>query len=320
VSGENSGSIDTPPVDDLVIKTFDAFRQILLGLHHVHDKGIIHRDLKPGNVFVFRSGNNGGDNNVGGSGKNEKNSSSNGNDSSGGGGEGENPIFKIGDFGLSKLVEVEVEKDNNNENNNTETPKANNNINRTQTTSTTSSTQSSHTVGIGTVSYAAPEQIERSSKVGDYGLPVDIYSLGLILLELFCGFQSEHERARAFHAIRYRTDYRHESDSPAMERKGGGFIGDGTNKVTVPTTDPTMIELAQTFPEVSQLVWRCTEVDPSKRPTIQEILEMSIFRGGEVSRAEFNILEKSLQQKDRELLEKDKLIRKLQEELQLKNE
>ena len=171
-------------------------------------------------------------------------------------------------------------------------------------------------MGIGTVSYAAPEQI--SSKVGFYGLPVDVFSLGLILLELFCGFQSEHERARAFHAIRYRSDYQHSRNSPALSRKAQLFSGGDVNKITIPSipsTDPTMVELAAVFPEVSALVWRCTEVDAAKRPSVDEILALNIFRGGEVSRAEFNILEKSLKAKERELTEKDELIRRLEAEV-----
>jgi len=223
----------------IIINTFDAFRQILLGLNHVHDRGIIHRDLKPGNVFVFKD--------------EEKKKS---------GEEDDNIIFKIGDFGLSKLVDdasVSVDPPpssppNSNSN-------SNSNSNPTPSTppppQTTSSTN--HTVGVGTVSYAAPEQINSTS--GNYGMPVDVYSLGLILLELFCGFQSEHERARAFHALRYRADYEHVShnvephfvrlDSAGSEVES--FLSPNNSKL--PTDDASLIELSVIFPEVSELVW-----------------------------------------------------------------
>ena len=46
-------------------------------------------------------------------------------------------------------------------------------------------------MGVGTVSYASPEQID--------GLEVDIFALGMILLELFSNFTSEREQSKAFH-------------------------------------------------------------------------------------------------------------------------
>jgi hypothetical protein len=55
-----------------------------------------------------------------------------------------------------------------------------------------------HTGGVGTATYAAPEQ---SSGRG-YGPPADVYSLGLILLELLCRFGTGMERARAMAAAR----------------------------------------------------------------------------------------------------------------------
>ena len=56
---------------NLMVGAFAAFRQILLGLNHIHERNIIHRDLKPGNIFADSDG-----------------------------------VFKVGDFGLSKLVET----------------------------------------------------------------------------------------------------------------------------------------------------------------------------------------------------------------------
>ena len=47
-----------------------------------------------------------------------------------------------------------------------------------------------HTGGVGTRLYMAPEI--REGKV--YSSPVDIYALGIILLELFCTFQTGSER------------------------------------------------------------------------------------------------------------------------------
>eukprot|EP00798_Chlamydomonas_sp_ICE-L_P020994 gene20994-27852_t len=51
-----------------------------------------------------------------------------------------------------------------------------------------------HTAGVGTASYAAPEQMKGQ---GHYGPAVDIFPLGLMLMELCCGFTTGMERAMA---------------------------------------------------------------------------------------------------------------------------
>jgi len=62
---------------------------------------------------------------------------------------------------------------------------------RQQTSST-----SQHTSGVGTASYAAPEQLEGGGGGGgggcggDYSSAVDLFSAGLILMELFCRFET----------------------------------------------------------------------------------------------------------------------------------
>lgn len=55
------------------------------------------------------------------------------------------------------------------------------------------------TSGVGTTSYAAPEQIASSN----YGMTADIFSLGLILLELLCCFSTDHERLQTFQNCRH---------------------------------------------------------------------------------------------------------------------
>jgi serine/threonine protein kinase len=115
------------------------FSQLVSGIQHVHEKGIVHRDLKPANIFV-----------------------------------GDDGRFKIGDFGLSKLLCTggrdfceatlhRVHKGNN--------------------------SRDPLTAGIGTASYAAPEQLKSRM----YGPEADVFSMGLILLELFCSFGTEHK-------------------------------------------------------------------------------------------------------------------------------
>lgn len=156
-----------------------------------------------------------------------------------------------------------------------------------------------HTAGVGTASYAATEQITRKN----YGPAVDIFSLGLILLELFSNFTSEHERAVAFHDCRY-----HGELAPWMTR---------------------------TYPDVSSLVLACTQKDWTQRPTASEILSASVFQEGlsgvEFYRAELKALNQELVRKDDliqsqndviqsqnfELAEKDEVIQQLK--LRLEN-
>jgi serine/threonine protein kinase len=117
------------------------FKQIVLGLKHIHDMNIIHRDIKPSNIFLSHDGD-----------------------------------FKIGDLGLAKDMTLlsynpgSVLKN------------------------------SLHTTNIGTATYAAPEQ--SAEKQTAYTNKVDIYSLGLILFEMFNQFASYHERAKTLNELR----------------------------------------------------------------------------------------------------------------------
>lgn len=62
----------------------------------------------------------------------------------------------------------------------------------------TDSCANDHTTGVGTASYASPEQLQGRR----YGLRSDMFSLGLMLLELCCCFTTTHERAAAFQSMR----------------------------------------------------------------------------------------------------------------------
>ncbi len=90
------------------------FKGIVEGVAYLHDHGIVHRDLKPANVFL------------------------------------EEGVVKIGDYGLSKLINV--------------------------------GQGSGHSESIGTCHYMAPE-----ISTGKYHKPIDIYALGVILHEMLTG-------------------------------------------------------------------------------------------------------------------------------------
>ncbi len=181
----------------------------------------------------------------------------------------------IGDFGLSKMMQDATQIG---------TP-----TNRTQSDDFVVSggyVDDVHTAGVGTASYAAPEQITQKT----YGPSVDIFALGLILLELFSNFTSEHERANAFHDCRH-----HGELAPWMKR---------------------------TYPEVSSLVLACTQKDERRRPTASDIQAASVFQergsGAEIFRAELRVLKGELTRKDSviraqrdQISEKDEMIERL---------
>jgi serine/threonine protein kinase len=100
-----------------------------------------------------------------------------------------------------------------------------------------------HTGGVGTMSWAAPEQIQGEQ----YNSSADIFSLGLILCELHCCFATAMERAGAFKDIR------------------------NVNTPRVP------VELTARHPDVADLVLACTRSDPSLRPTASDIIRCDLL-------------------------------------------
>lgn len=119
-------------LDDLIYKKNNKFdinvilKQIINGINYLHSNKIIHRDLKPSNIF-FKNG-----------------------------------IVKIGDFGISKLL-------NNN---------SNKNVNKSELQII--KYNSLITNGIGTELYASPEQLSNK----EYDFRTDIYSIGMIYYEM----------------------------------------------------------------------------------------------------------------------------------------
>ena len=134
-----------------------------------------------------------------------------------------------------------------------------------------------HTAGVGTASYASPEQVASKK----YGTAADIFSLGLILLELFSNFTSEHERAKAFHDVRHNREL-----APWMK---------------------------QYYPEVSALILACTQTE-NRRPTASDIQALAVFRergsGAEILRAELRALKIEMARKDEVIQSQKKQIDK----------
>ena len=263
----------------------DAAVQIARGLAHVHSCGVVHRDLKPSNVFASYDGD--------------------GSDTSEGGDCGGIPLFKIGDFGLSKLLAcvpkggtaprpgqedgiwsgrfgrwgqvsstasgpgicvygracpLLLTNGEDGGGGDEDRPIGRDFGDRNRPADAAAATSDAAipprrdldypaadplTAGVGTASYAAPEQVATST----YGPEADVFSLGLILLELFVPFGSEHERAEAFGRC----------------RMGGGGGRGGGRAAAMPA------EIRARHPRVADLVEACVDPDPRERPTAREV-------------------------------------------------
>lgn len=150
------GTVDTE-------RNLTLFTHILKGTAYIHGQGLIHRDLKPSNIFLTLPS-----------------SSTTRSISSSRLLWGEY-IPKIGDFGLAAdLV---------------------NNHDDIQSRKLpmlpyTDHQHHAHTIGIGTRTYASPEQLNYTGG-RPYNEKVDIYSLGILFFELYQPFSTWMERAEA---------------------------------------------------------------------------------------------------------------------------
>ncbi|XP_076154580.1 eukaryotic translation initiation factor 2-alpha kinase 1 isoform X1 [Alosa pseudoharengus] len=109
-----------------------------------------------------------------------------------------------------------------------------------ETLPTTSCNGSTHTTGVGTFVYAAPEQLEGSH----YDSKSDMYSIGVIAVELFQPFGTEMERAHKLGELR---------------------------QGKIPET------LSQKWPVLTKYIQLLTSQDPSKRPSATQLLESELF-------------------------------------------
>lgn len=192
-----------------------VFGQIVAGLCHIHGKGIIHRDLKPANIFTSIE---------------------------------DGLTFKIGDFGLSKLIQS-VSKSRSDFTSSTQRsflmidtddePQTLVEKDKLISNNLLLDWSDPHTAGVGTASYAAPEQVNSR----DYGTKADMFSLGLILLELLCCFSTEHERLMTFRECR---------QSRILPKELSGFS------------------------VASDIILSCTDPNPDARPCASDLLGRDI--------------------------------------------
>lgn len=189
---------------ELLAGEVDAiFKAVVKGLHYIHEHGMIHRDLKPMNIF-FQCTDDG------------------------------ELVPKIGDFGLVSEVAGSVALASGSESDSERTGSldkensANNN---------TMQTNAALTKGLGTITYAAPEQLHQQ----DYTQKSDIYSLGIICFELFHPTGTQMERTRLLEDLKRN----HRFPDEFLKR----------------------------WPKEAAFIWSCIAKDASLRPSTKEILE-----------------------------------------------
>lgn len=200
------------------------FKGIVKGLHYIHEHGMIHRDLKPMNIFFQQPSE-----------------------------QHELLLPKIGDFGLVsenagwpsisssslsspsaseseqevELVEISASA-----------AQEEGNASGTNPSRTFHQRKSfKKTMGIGTVTYAAPEQLNQH----DYTQKSDIYSLGIICFELYHPTGTQMERIRLL------------DDLKRFHRFPEQFLTH--------------------WPKEAAFIWSCIAGDASLRPSTREILE-----------------------------------------------
>ncbi|XP_031147120.1 eukaryotic translation initiation factor 2-alpha kinase 1 isoform X2 [Sander lucioperca] len=139
--------------------------------------------------------------------------------------------------------------------------------------STTSpSSDSSHTTGVGTFVYAAPEQLKGSH----YDSKSDMYSIGVLALELFQPFGTEMERVRTLGDLRE------------------GKIPDS---------------FCQRWPVLTKFIMKLTNKDPIVRPTASELLQSELFCSKDIV---IHGLQRRVEEQEEEIMQLRRQISRLQ--------
>ncbi|KAI9497786.1 kinase-like domain-containing protein [Zychaea mexicana] len=132
----------------------------------------------------------------------------------------------------------------------------------TQSSRLRPSMQRKHTVGVGTRTYASPEQLARTPNA--YGEKVDIYSLGIIFFELYKPFSTAMERASEIECLK------------------NGVFPDG---------------FVEKYPKESALILWMMDPNPNCRPTAAQLLEFELFNNNDPNDSTFATLQSELQAK-----------------------
>ena len=174
----------------------NLFHQVARGVEHVHKQSLIHRDLKPSNCFLDDNG-----------------------------------VVKVGDFGLSR------ESSTNGDSNSAEMDLSLHSLHEEEEQDgiLVAREEADNTAGVGTRSYASPEQMEGSI----YDASTDVYSLGIMLFELCYPMYTGMERHIVFSRLRGGREF------PSDWMRG----------------------MAHKFPSLHTMLCRMLSPQPSDRPT-----------------------------------------------------
>jgi len=239
-------------VDKITCENFSILKQLTKGLDHAHSKGIIHRDIKPENILFAKDGQ-----------------------------------LKIADFGLAKTKQAEAESTKELLPSPTFASKWG--VQWNPLLRTCDISPEMHTKGVGTASYASPEQLSGKH----YDCSSDLFSLGLIILELFTFFGTAHARAEAFTIMRGK-------DRKAALEYCNRHLYFSKNS------------------HLSELLLGLTDSSPEKRPCASVILRSLGETSPDPDLGYCQKLKDELVHKEMIIQEQSQLIRSLQEQLRLK--
>jgi serine/threonine protein kinase len=230
-------------------------RQTLEALLYIHRRGIIHRDLKPGNIFLDAEGN-----------------------------------VRLGDFGLATTNrdKPELGKDTGGAQSQVSTVYSaiddishllGNSINASSKLPSFSSAGESLTGGVGTTFYRAPEQegntanVSRNKSVSfSYTVQADIFSLGVILFEMFRPpFDTYMERADTLTTLRGdRSIHPYDKGSQTKEQLPTEVGKQDFRRRALERFPESFISSAPA--SAQRIILWCLERDPTRRPGAEELL------------------------------------------------
>lgn len=245
--------IDENSLDLTDNERWKMVRQILEALVYIHRRKIIHRDLKPGNIFLDSEHN-----------------------------------IRLGDFGLATTRITKEEDEMLASVNDITSLMGGSAVNEN---SLSNSRNGSITGGVGTTFYIAPEQeFQRSSSARsqtDYDCKADIFSLGIIIFEMFHGpFSTQMERANILQKLRGDIVRKnHHISMPMDTNTSAQSIDSKVYGIQKPLEEEELLKTASVrFPEsfdvtdnCKKIILWCLQRDPKDRPNADELLSSDLL-------------------------------------------